>query len=579
MPSKTDITKNLVSGSGQRQLRASAAISILFLAALFLLLVVHLKKSYSGSASFFDDSYMFYRYAVHVRQGLGWSWNLDGVHTYGQTSLGWGFVVLLLSLLPMGIAKTLVFGSWLTSIAALCAMAHAISSNARSAYFSSMWRVLVLIGWPLAVCAIFLFQEVTGMDTMLGLLVVSAYVGMVLAWSRGTVRPEWVGVVGGLALVTRPESAVIVVLMPVLAYLLLREKATRESLVRLLGTFALLAVVYFVGAKLYFHTMLPLSFYMKSRHAYEGYAGRWLPASSAVAFFGSSCIFLLVIACCMRKKDLRLLAVCFVPLLVTVVALCRVTQIMGQNSRYYVPYFALIIVPAMLLLDGRVAEREDDAEHAGEFSLIARYAMVFVVLCLLQPKFPGALFWRVDQAFEGKKVVYAESERTIDATRPLPYVDPMDSLRDVADLLVEPLPKGSTVAASEVGYVGAMAPQVNVIDMAGLNDTEIALHGFDAEAFLARKPDLIWMPHLDYTYQRGVLFTTPSLLREYTVIDGAGTYGIAIRKDSPNRAQIDNAMQAMWKKRYDGYAMSDYVVRSVHWDRSTHVLAGNSSSN
>jgi len=63
------------------------------------------------------------------------------------------------------------------------------------------------------------------------------------------------------------------------------------------------------------------------------------------------------------------------------------------------------------------------------------------------------------------------------------------------------------------------------------------------------------------------------------VIDGAGSYGIAIRKDSPNRAQIDSAMQAMWKKRYDGYAMSDYVVRSVHWDRSTHVLAGNSSSN
>lgn len=552
-------------------------IQLALVALLFLLLAVHLKKSFGGTASFFDDSYMFYRYAVHFREGLGWSWNLDGVPTYGQTSLAWGAVVLLLTFLPMSIAHALVLGSWLTSIGALLVIAHAVSSNARSAYFSSMWRVLVLIGWPLAVCAIFLFQETTGMDTMLGLLVVAGYVGLVLAWVRGKVRPEWVGAMGGLALVTRPEAVLVVVMMPALAYLLLEKSVTSKSLVRLLGTVAILGIADAVAAKLYFHTMLPLSFYMKSRHAYEGYAGRWQPASSAVTFFGSSCIFLLVIVCCARKKDLRLLAVCFVPLAVTVLALCNVTQIMGQGSRYYVPYFALILVPAMLVLDERMLEQE--ARDGRGIFLPARFAYAFLVLCLLQPKFPGGLFWRVDQAFEGKKVVYAESERSIAASRPLPFVDPMDSLRDVGLLLAEPLPRNATLAASEVGYVGAMAPQVNVIDLAGLNDSEIALHGFDAEAFLARKPDLIWMPHTDYTYQRGLLFTSPSLLRDYTVIDGAATYGVAIRKDSAYRGAIDDAMQVMWKRRYDGYAMSDYVVQSVRWDRSTHLLAGNSSSN
>ena len=544
---------------------------------LFLLLVSHLKKSFSGTASFFDDSYMFYRYAIHVREGLGWSWNLDGMPTYGQTSLAWGAVAFLLTLLPMTIAHALVFGSWLASIGALLVMARAVSSNARSAYLSNMWRALVLIGLPLAVCEIFLFQETTGMDTMLGLLVISGYVGMVLVWVRGEVKPEWVGAMGGLVLVTRPEGVLVVVMMPVLAYLLLEKSVASKSLVRLLGTFAALGVADAIAAKLYFHTMLPLSFYMKSRHAYEGYAGQWQPVSSAVAFFGSSCIFLLVIVCCARKKDLRLLAVCFVPLAVTVLALCRVTQIMGQSSRYYVPYFALIIVPAMLVLDGRIVEQEARDER-GIF-LPGRYALVFIVLCLLQPKFPGALLWRVDQAFEGKRIVYAEAERSITASKPLPYVDPMDSLRDVGLLLGKPLPKGATIAASEVGYVGAMAPQVNVIDLAGLNDSEIALHGFDAEAFLARKPDLIWMPHKDYTYQRGLLFTSPTLLRDYTVIDGAATYGLAIRKDSAYRSQIDDAVQTMWKKRYAGYAMSDYVVQSVRWDRSTHVLAGNSLNN
>jgi hypothetical protein len=126
--------------------------------------------------------------------------------------------------------------------------------------------------------------------------------------------------------------------------------------------------------------------------------------------------------------------------------------------------------------------------------------------------------------------------------------------------------------------LGDLDPQGNVIYLGGFHDSEIALHGFNAEAFLARKPDLIWMPHTDYTYQRGLLFTSPTLLRDYTIIDGAATYGLAIRKDSPYRTQIDAAVQTMWNKRYEGYPMSDYIVHSVRWDTSTHLLAGNSSN-
>ena len=62
-----------------------------------------------------DDSYMFYRYAMNVRHGLGLSWNLDGVHTYGETALLWGFVVLLLSYLPLTASQALCLGWYLTS--------------------------------------------------------------------------------------------------------------------------------------------------------------------------------------------------------------------------------------------------------------------------------------------------------------------------------------------------------------------------------------------------------------------------------------------------------------------------------
>ena len=56
-------------------------------------------------------------------------------------------------------------------------------------------------------------------------------------------------------------------------------------------------------------------------------------------------------------------------------------------------------------------------------------------------------------------------------------------MQDITDDLIAPLPPGTTVAATEVGYLGDHASQINVIDLAGLNDTDIALHGFDTSRF------------------------------------------------------------------------------------------------
>jgi len=126
------------------------------------------------------------------------------------------------------------------------------------------------------------------------------------------------------------------------------------------------------------------------------------------------------------------------------------------------------------------------------------------------------------------------------------------------------------VAATEVGYLGERAGQANVIDMAGLNDNEIALHGFDVHALLLRKPDVIWMPNTDYTYQNAWMMSDPELLQEYDVYAGAANYGLAIRKDSPYRVEIDQQMQVFWDAAYPGYRMSDYLVRSAGWTRAKH---------
>ncbi len=159
--------------------------------------------------------------------------------------------------------------------------------------------------------------------------------------------------------------------------------------------------------------------------------------------------------------------------------------------------------------------------------------------------------------------------------RPLPSVGWQTAMTTITDDLIAPLPPGATVAATEVGYLGERAAHINVIDLAGLNDTEIALHGFRMGPFLARKPDLIWMPNGAYTYQCGVMFSDPAFLAQYDLYAGAASYGIAIRKDSPVRSQIDHQLSIFWSNLYPGTTPASYLVHSVSWTGLKHRVANN----
>jgi hypothetical protein len=178
---------------------------------------------------------------------------------------------------------------------------------------------------------------------------------------------------------------------------------------------------------------------------------------------------------------------------------------------------------------------------------------------------------RVDAVFERNVVAYDPVRDITNSSTPLPTVPRPLELRLFGDDLSRPLPAGAKVATTEVGYIGAAAPQVDVIDMAGLNDTYIATHGFTPEDFLARRPDLIWLPHTDYTYQRGILLTDRSLFRDYLVFAGMGS-GLAVRRDGPYRAQIEREWERLWKHLYPGYRIQDYKVRSATWSRGKHAV-------
>ena len=524
----------------------------------------------------FDDAYMFLRYVHNIRHGLGFSWNLNGVHTYGPTSLLWSFCVLLLSYLPTDAWTQLILGSWACSIAAVIAMAWAVTANAQSTWLRRMLPTLALIAAPLFASRLFQGDQFNGMETMLATALCALFFGLCLLWRAGRVGPALVGGVGVLLFLARPESGLVTLLLPALTSRIPAYSSPcveigqppqpgLRSLLLLYGVFCAGVLAELALCQLYFGTPVPLSVHMKGISAYPGYADVWYPGLMLIAFLGALQLFAAALVMLVRRRDRRLVLSGLVPAALVFVYLGTVTQIMGFDSRYYVPYAPLLIIPAVLVLDRWLALPEAERDAWPGHTLRNRGAATAALLMFLFLFHSQAVQRGYRLLEHGHHLEYDPAQLRIAATSPLPSYDWKSTMLAVTDDLIAPLPAGVTVAATEVGYLGERAPRINIIDMAGLNDPRIALHGFQVASFLKRKPDLIWMPHTDYTYQRGALFSDPALLAQYDVYADAGNYGIAIRKESPFRAAIQRQFQIFWATVYPGYNPSSYLVRSVAW--------------
>lgn len=522
----------------------------------------------------FDDAYMFLRYAHNIRHGLGFSWNLDGAHTYGPTSLLWSFCVLVLSYLPTDPWTKLVFGSWLFSFAAVIAIAWAVNSNAQSDWLRSPLRVLALIAVPLFASSLFQGNQFNGMETMLATTLCALFFGICLLWRKGSAHPALVGLTGLLLFLARPESALVILLLPLLiTFFPNNSRPPFKSLVLLYGTFSAGVILELILCKLYFGTPVPLSVYMKGGHAYLGFREVWFPTLLLIAFLSSLQLFLAALILLGRRRDIPLILASFLPTALVFAYLGTVTQIMGFSSRYYVPYAPLIIIPTILVLDRWLTAPSSDPVSWPGHTLRNRAALTAALMIFFLLFSSEAVQQKFRRLEHGHHFEYDDAQLNIAATAPLPSIDWQSMMLDITDRLIAPLPSGTTTAATEVGYLGVHAPNINVIDLAGLNDTDIALHGFNMARFLARKPDLIWMPNTDYTYQRGIMFSDPAFLAQYDVYAGAGNYGIAIRKDSPVRAQIEHQFNIFWSQVYPGTTPSDYLVRSASWSGQKHLYA------
>jgi hypothetical protein len=501
----------------------------------------------------FDDAYMFYRYALNIRHGLGISWNPDGVPTYGMTSLPWVLVVLPLTVLPITAGHALQLASWLVGTLALIAMTACVAREAKSELLRMPAVAFAAVSLPLVANPVFAFHFSTGMDTVLSMLANTTVIfGLLRYVERPAVgRALVAGALGFAAVLTRPDNGVCALGAPFLAWLLMPGRRRWEDLTGLCLLPAALIGAELLVCKWYFQIPLPLGFYAKSLHSYAGFQN----GENAVqyAYMAGSCVvpFVGVLCATLRRKQAPMVVALLLPVAITAAYLLTVRQVMGFGGRYYVPFIPYVVVPALLSVDAALADGA--ARPVRRMGLgIAVAIAVFLALRPVELGWEREYHaWVIPQPIPYPALPIAASE-------PLPYYNWIKE-PGISQVAAQ-LPPGAVMAASEVGYVACISPRITVIDLVGLNDTRIGVHGFSMDDLLARAPDLIWLPQEHYTGLLAAMFTDPRLFQQYVVIANIFNFGIAIRRDSPLRGDIERNVRAAWRGLYPSRSLADFTV-------------------
>jgi hypothetical protein len=299
---------------------------------------------------------------------------------------------------------------------------------------------------------------------------------------------------------------------------------------------------------------LPLSAYVKQSGYYTGYAGAriWNP----MVYLGEFSLLILahlwVLVLFARQRHARLLTVLLGPVVLTFLYYFTVVQVMGGAARFYYPALPFWIVSAVLVLDDALA---DGLIVLRSKALVPR----ILIAAVMSVGFWGAMP-RVANVYG--EMVYGPWPDLGLRNRKLPLLGGRKAKAEIGRFASR-LPAGTVMTATEVGFLGAVAPQVTIIDLAGLNDNELAQRGFSMSYVLGRKPDLVWFPHYDYVNMVRTMLATDAFWLDYDYYCEAYDYGIAVRKDSQLRQALMDELDRGWNETYGGISIPTCERRPV----------------
>jgi hypothetical protein len=355
----------------------------------------------------------------------------------------------------------------------------------------------------------------------------------------------------------RPDNGVYALLFPSL-FLLAGGRVRFKNALLLAGLFAVMVGILLLVYAGLFGSALPIPFYAKSGGFFQGYAGaaNWNAVGYILTFLRDTAPFTaVVILLADRKKALELLSV-LVPLSITFIYFSSTVQIMGWFARYYFPSIPFVVLSAWIVLEEAMSNRiRVSAAYLAKRTAVL--LLVFLPVFCLPVRSMVTNLWRkatsATTSYIPETVFRTRSEEMPES---IPW---WDSISYMSSLVGE-LPAGVTVAATEHGFLASENLHAVILDMAGLHDLELARTGFSPERIFDRNPDLIWLPHTDYTLFRKALLDDPVFQNGYDYYPGVMNYGVALRRESPLHDEMLSALESVFRIACPGETLNDFLA-------------------
>ena len=500
-----------------------------------------------------DDSFMFYRYAYNLRSHSQIAWNIADGPAYGSTE-GLHLLAVWALTFSQGLDaphRVLQLASFAGGVTMLALITILVLHVTKLPIIGRM-GVLLLIALSLVNQSDNLSEHfITGMGTTWTMAYLCVY--LLLAYQHLRSPKRWsliaTGVMGGLGYVARPD---LVVFPLCLALIWAVNPSTRRDGLRMLALTIVTILVLMLAAFLYFGSPVPLSFFAKSTTGLYGEGASIYDLREPIAaeqldiFLHSNRLLLAIIVIgWLRPRRLWERYGVLVPGILLGVAVYVAyyrfvaLQIMFMNQRFYYPVLPPLILLAACSLSVTMEPPLHLVRTRLEQSIRFRSAGVLAIIGTLV-----LLFYPWDDTIDDideymlrERVVFYQPEHSEYTQYAAGNWSGIDHFSLIADDFV--------VATTEVGLPSIANMNWYVYDLAGLNQTDLAMNGFSADVlFNEVQPDLIYMPFIDYDLLYFSIREHPVYQRDYRYYEGYqvnGNLPIAIN----TRSRYYDEMQAI----------------------------------
>jgi len=268
-----------------------------------------------------------------------------------------------------------------------------------------------------------------------------------------------------------------------------------------------------------------------------------------------------------QKKLLLLLFVCFVISLLPVLSM-RVSLFDTQSERFHCnrrasssallpsvrePAIPFVVFAAFVVMEDRLKNRYTVSMFKRIPALI-----VFLAPIYFSPLTTG-IIKRWENSVPAAQLCFPETNYATAGHSILEAIPWWVSIKYMS-AVAGSLPSGIKIAATEYGYIASENTHAVIIDMAGLHDMELAQSGFSSASILSRRPDIVWMPHTDYTCFRTLLLDDPVFYENYAFYPEVFNYGVALRLNSRYFSEMQTTLDSVFSLAYPRRELSEFLA-------------------